>query len=149
MNLNILNKPAWDPEIGVCSDTPRFSYKGPKTAVRAGSLVVHAGVRARGGVRVWDRVGIPGGLYRGGTQPLREVPVQRSGPRRTLQGSGVGGTGAGIPMVRGTAAGTVLVPPSARSVHPVALPVPGPRNAASQPIRARLTVISWKLSQNR
>ena len=99
--------------------------------------------------RTGIRVGGPGG-YTGGstTQPpgaRKEVPYQRSGPRRTLQGSGVGGYGTGC--VR-----------AARTTTPAPLGLPGPlrcpgtsprAKAASWPIRARIEVIYLKVSQNR
>ena len=90
--------------------TPRFSYSVLETVICAcpGSpvaVVVHrAGRRpcwswVPGGY--WE--GIPrwvlGGLYRVPTQPLLalspEEPTQRSGPRKALQGPGVGGVGGG------------------------------------------------------
>ena len=33
VNLPTVNKPVWDPEYGVCSYTPRFSYECPKVTV--------------------------------------------------------------------------------------------------------------------
>ena len=92
-------------------------------------------------------MGIPGGYTGGcrggvipGTQPAArgEVQVQRSGPRRLLQGAGVGGTwSSDVPAVthpttpcgRARFAGWALKP-------------------ASWPIRARLTSYFYKVSQN-
>ena len=77
-----LYKPVWDPELPVCSSTPRFSYEGAKTAVRdvcavpvLGTSVVRGygygpGYGTPGGYTGW----VIGGLYRYPTQPLREVP---------------------------------------------------------------------------
>ena len=62
------------------------------------------------------------GPYPPSTRLLREVPNQRSGPRKPQHGAGVGGLGAGIPRVRYTPAPTLR----ARSVTPGALPGAGP-----------------------
>ena len=88
------------------------------------------------------------GLYRGSTQPLREVPYQRSGPRKPQHGAGVGGYGAGIPLgtVGGTAPG---YPPSGPGRSLQALPgTQDPRNAHLRPIRARFQPFYSKVSQN-
>ena len=107
-----------------------------------GTSVVHGGwVPGLG-----TRVGIPGWVYRVGiqgctTQPLREGSRQRSGPRRLLQGAGVGGLEPGIPQYARTH------PCGARSALWASLVLPGPV-AASWPIRARFDLNSHVYCQN-
>ena len=98
----------------------------------------------RGGYTGW----VIQGLYRVPSQLLKEVPDQRSGPRKSLQGAGVGGSGAGIPQ--GTAAGRAGYPPLRGPVGPMLGPpwYPPLADAASQPIRARISRILLKVSQN-
>ena len=79
------------------------------------------------GIRVGNTEGYTGVLP---TQPprLRETPRQRSGPRKPLQGAGVGGLGVGIPFAPG--------PTLACSQGPFPAVTGPPRaNPASWPIR--------------
>ena len=118
-----------------------------------GSIPCIGRVVQAGWVPGWGiRVGYTGWVIRAIPVPsptlLREVPRQRSGPRKPI-GAGVGGLGAGIPVGRPLAPGTTL---RARSVPCRALPVPGPSSSskpASWPIRARFGSQTWKVSQNR
>ena len=89
--------------MAVCSHTPRFSYAGPKTRVRAVS--VHASdVRGRGAVAGYGTGWVVPGGYTGWviqgytdlpSQLLGETYRQRSGPRKALAGPGVGGLEVG------------------------------------------------------
>ena len=60
-----LYKPAWDPELPVCSTTPRFSYGMPKVTVSSSPHCSTGGpgrvYRGGYGDRVGSREGIPGG----------------------------------------------------------------------------------------
>ena len=90
-----------------------------------------------------------GGYWEGYTGVLpsarKEVPNQRSGPRKPLLGAGVGGLGTGCVRAPDTThSGPLVLRGPLRCIWA------SPRaNAASQPIRARFDLISWKLSQNR
>ena len=143
VSLNILYKPSRDPEYGLCSYTPRFSYRCPETCVprcapctgSVASAVYGSGYGHGDGYSGW----VYGWVIPGYTQPARfarkESPRQRSGPRNPLQGGGVGGLGLGC--VR-------LLEPTLRARS---LRLPGSRTLlgqypASWPIRARFDVIS-------
>ena len=108
MKLNTVYNQPGDPETWVCSYTPRFSYEGPETCVRA---VTDASVyRAREGVPggVWYREGVLGG-YTGwvirGPASSKDVHLQSgaqtsgAGPGSPT-GAGVGGSGCSAPYVR-------------------------------------------------
>ena len=108
MNSPEVNKPVWDPELALCSYTPRFSYRCPKLAVhgvaQGCSTGVHAVREGPGGADwVGTRVGIPG-YYQAptdqGPEHAKRRQVQRSGPRNPLQGGGVGGTCCSAPRAR-------------------------------------------------
>ena len=118
-----------DPETRVCSTTPRFSYAGPKTAV---TPLCSAYGGWSGGVVYGRGMGI--GVGRGGVIPgtpthcSRRVLLQRSGPRKALQGLEWVVTGPG----RALQPGTTL---RARSVPFWALPVPGLRFPVKWPCK--------------
>ena len=110
-----------DPETWLCSPTPRFSYAGPETGVRAGQLVlvmvctgrVYRGGMGTGWVAGWA---IPGAVP---TQPRcsrREVPPSEAGPGRPA-GPGVGGVGPDG-RTGGRWAGRLLHPPLRGPVGP-------------------------------
>ena len=87
-----LNKPVWDPEMPLCSSTPRFSYRCPKTAIcTCPSGTQHGTAATLGTVQRPGRVlgtGILGGYWEGytGTGVLPShtarggLSSQRSGP---------------------------------------------------------------------
>ena len=140
------------PIFRVCSTTPRFSLDGLKTAICAcpgGPAVVLVGGATRG-VR---QGGYTGWVYRVGTgegntgtpsQLLSGGMFQRSGPRKALQGPGVGGNMLQRPWTSG---------PTSRAGWPGRSHA-GPslvlleQNPASWPIRARFRSILLKVSQN-
>ena len=108
------------------------------------AVTVGGGVWYQGGVYRW----VPGWAIPGTTQTPRfargECPVQRSGPRKPAR-AGVGGTGCSD--VR--AAGRLLYHPCGA---PVGLlrspPCTGPLGMPPWANRARIDLISLKLSQN-
>ena len=132
----------------MCSTTPRFSYTEVKTAVRAvtGCTGMLTSDGWDGWVPGWGMgLGGYGEGYTGCPATLRSGgQIQRSGPRKALQGPGVGG----IWLQR---------PPGHPGLHPTTPAGPAPcgrcrrpglSNAASGPIRARFHYISSKVSQN-
>ena len=139
----------WDPEYGVCSDTPRFSYGWSETRVRAVSTRVSDVYGHAGTGWVWYRVGILGGLYRvgnTGSSNAKRAHVkrrfrQRSGSRKSLQEA---------EWMVWTAA------PRPRTLHPPSGPGPAPAGHSlvqgplpvSGPITARFDLIFHKVSQN-
>ena len=135
----------------MCSTTPRFSYRGSETGVTR---------YEHGSGTVCQRVGVYQGGYTGGytgwvLPGLYPVPTQhaarggprsrqRSGPRKALQGPGVGGLRGPDVRRRGTG---YPHPCGARSVSlEPSLGYPsGSRLLAN---RARFDLFSYKVSQN-
>ena len=79
------------PVFTVCSTTPRFSYRVPKTTAPSSNDSSTGGAAARVYGRGMGTGWVPGGCYTGviPTQPRcsrREDPVQRSGPRKPCRG---------------------------------------------------------------
>ena len=133
----------------MCSSTPRFSYRGSKTAIcacPAGTTPCRRGRAVQGctGVGYGDWVG-GAGVYPG-TQPAArgEVQIQRSGPRRPCKGRSGWYLELGRPARPGT---TPAGPGRSPAVPSLYLPFP-PRKAASWPITARFHDILLKVSQN-
>ena len=133
----------------VCSTTPRFSYSGPKTGVRAvPTMPVHPR-RCRGtgtgGYTGWVyRVGAGRGNTGSPSTVRREVPGQRSGPRKPQGGWSGWSWGRNT---TGRRRGRVPTPAGPGQAPLVPSLVPS-QNAASWPITARFHYISYKLSQN-
>ena len=108
---------------------------------------------------VYGRGMVPGRVYgwvyregnTGVPYPVRcsrkEDPYQRSGPRKALQGPGVGGYGSGC-VYLGTAAGTASGPPSGPGRCLAGPPCPEPLECRLLAYMARFDLNSWKLSQN-
>ena len=98
---------------------------------------------------VWGPGGCTGvgntGVYYPATQHAARGATQRSGPRKPLQGAGVGG----VADVPGTAAGRLLRPPYGPGRSLQALPVSGPSECRLWANTATFDLILLKLSQNR
>ena len=127
----------------MCSITPRFSYRCPKTRVRA----------VPGCTREVAQLGTAGSWVGwAGVVPTQHAA--RGGPtmRNVHPGAACCGCTGGIvgPGVPGTAAGTGYgTHPPGPVGHPWCPPwYHTPRNAASWPIKARIQVIFLKVSQN-
>ena len=105
--------------LGSPTSVQKRSYVHVPVTSNTEEHAVHGWVRAGCTTGVWYWVGTGGVLYRVPSHTARgEVPRQRSGPRKPLQGAGVGGLGSSDVPAAGTAPETTL---RARSV-PVAPP---------------------------
>ena len=96
-------KPAWRVSLGRFNQCVLLPLGSPTACPKRPHRAVTTAVRVvrQQGVPgwVWGTGWVGGRAIPGTTQPARcsrrEVPVQRSGPRKPRHGAGVGGTGAG------------------------------------------------------